>query len=249
MTAMVGVAVQLYALRSLDEPLPERIDRAGAAGYDGVEFAYGVREARPGEVLDALARNDLAVAAAHVPIEPLEDDLGEVAEFYGRLGADALVVPWLGPEHFEGRAAVDAAAARLDSLAARAADEGCRLAYHNHDHEFATVDGAPAMEGLLARTDDRLGFEVDAGWALVGGADPATLIDRYADRITHVHAADVDVDRGESVALGDGDLDLDAVVASARSADAEWLVYEHDDPADPVASIRRGERALRDALR
>ena len=166
---MVGVAVQLYVLRSLDAPLPEVIDRVGAAGYDGVEFAYGVREARPEEVLDALARNDLAVASAHVPIDVLEDDPGEVAEFYDRLGADALVVPWLGPEHFEGRAAVDAAAARLDSLAVRVADGGCRLAYHNHDHEFATVDGAPAMERLLARTDDRLGLEVDAGWALAGG--------------------------------------------------------------------------------
>ena len=153
-------------------------------------------------------------------------------------------IPWLGPEHFEGRAAVDAAAARLDSLAVRVADGGCRLAYHNHDHEFATVDGAPAMEGLLARTDDRLGFEVDAGWALAGGVDPAALIDEHADRITHVHAADVDVDRGESVALGDGD--LDAVVTSARNADAEWLVYEHDDPDDPAASIDTGAAFLAD---
>lgn len=246
---MVGIAVQLYGLRSLDVPLPQLLDRVGAAGYDGVEFVGPGHQARPDAVIDALARNDLAAVSAHVSIEALEDDLDAIVECYGRLGGDALVVPWLGPETFETRAAVDAAAARLDAVAARVADEGIRLAYHNHDHELATVDGAPAIERLLAATDDRLGFEIDVGWALAGGADPAALIDEHADRITRVHAADVAVDRGESVALGDGDLDLDAVVASARNADVEWLVYEHDDPADPVASIRRGERALRDALR
>ncbi|MFC7325678.1 sugar phosphate isomerase/epimerase family protein [Halorubrum rutilum] len=253
---MVNVAVQLYALRSLDAPLPELLDLVGRAGYDGVEFAYRARESPTDEVLAALDRNGLDAASAHVPIEALEDAPPEALEAHfdetvdrcDRLGVDTLVVPWLDPEHFESAAAVDAVAARLDDLAGALDAEGLRLAYHNHDGEFATVDGDPAIERLLGRTDDRVGFEVDVGWALAGGADPAALIDRHADRITHVHAADVDVARGESVALGEGDLDLDSVVASARGAGVEWLVYEHDDPADPVASIERGERALRDAL-
>lgn len=254
---MVDIAVQLYTLRSLDAPLPELLDRVGRAGYDGVEFAYRVRDSPIEEVLAALDRNGLDAASAHVPIEALEDvpedwleaDLDETLDLYGRLGVDTLVVPWLDAEHFESAAAVDATAARLDDLAAAIDAESLRLAYHNHDQEFATVDGAPAIERLIDRTDDRIEFEVDAGWALVGGADPAALIDRHADRITHVHGSDVDVDSGESVALGEGDVDLDAVVASARSADVEWLVYEHDEPADPIASIERGADALREALR
>lgn len=253
---MVDIAVQLYTLRSLDAPLPELLDRVGEVGYDGVEFAYRVRESPTEEVLAALDRNDLDAASAHVqiealeatPAEALEDEFDETVDRYDRLGVDTLVVPWLDPEQFESAAAVDAVATRLDDLAAALDDEGVRLAYHNHDQEFATVDGEPAFERLIDRTDDRVGFEVDAGWALAGGADPAALIDRHADRITRVHAADVDVDRGESVALGEGDVDLDAVVASARRADAEWLVYEHDEPADPIASIERGARVLRDAL-
>lgn len=254
---MVHIAVQLYSLRALDAPLPALLDRVGEAGYDGVEFAYRVREPPIDDVLAALDRNGLDAASAHVPIEALEDVPAEWLEgefeatldLYDRLGVDTLVVPWLDPEHFQSAAAVDAAAARLNDLAAAVDAEGVRFAYHNHDQEFASVDGAPAIERLLARTDDRLGFEVDVGWALAGGADPAALIDEHADRITHVHAGDVDVERGESVALGDGDVDLDAVVASARNADAEWLVYEHDDPSDPIASIEQGADALRRALR
>lgn len=244
---MVDIAVQSYTVRALDTPLPELLDRMAAAGYDGVEFAYRVRESSAEQVLDALERNDLEAASAHVPIEALEDEYDETVAFYSRLGVETLVVPWLGPEHFEDAAAIEAAADRLDALVARLDADGIRLAYHNHDQEFASVAGAPAMEALLALTDDRVGFEVDVGWTAVGGADPAALIDRYADRISHVHAADVDVDRGESVALGDGDVDLDAVVESARRADAEWLVYEHDDPESPCESVEQGVAALRDA--
>ena len=254
---MVDIAVQLYTLRSLDESLPELLDRVGAAGYDGVEFAYRVRESPTEEVLAALDRNDLDAASAHVPIEALEDvpedwlegGFDETLDLYDRLGVDTLVVPWLDAAHFEDTAAVDAVATRLDDLAEALGAEGVRLAYHNHDQEFATVDGDSAIERLIDRTDDRVGFEIDAGWALVGGTDPAGLIDRHAGRITHVHASDVDVDSDESVALGEGDVDLDAVVASARNAGAEWLVYEHDDPADPISSIERGADALREALR
>jgi sugar phosphate isomerase/epimerase len=253
---MVDVAVQLYALRSLDAPLPELLDRVGRAGYDGVEFAYRVREWPTDEVLAALDRNGLDAASAHVPIEALEDtppealeaDFDETVDRYDRLGVDTLVVPWLDPEHFESAAGVDAVATRLTDLAAALEAEGLRLAYHNHDGEFATVDGDPAIERLIDRTDDRVELEVDVGWALAGEADPAALIDRHADRVTHLHATDMDVDRGESVALGEGDVDLDSVVASARDAGVEWLVYEHDDPADPIASVEQGARALRDAL-
>jgi len=253
---MVDIAVQLYTLRSLDAPLPELLDRVGAAGYDGVEFAYRVRESSIEEVLAALDRNGLDAASAHVPIEALEDtpaealedEFDETVDRYDRLGVDTLVVPWLDPEHFESAAAVDTAAARLTDIANALGAEGVRFAYHNHDQEFATVDGEPAIARLFDRTDARVGFEIDVGWALVGGADPVEMIDRHADRITHVHASDGDTERGESVALGEGNVDLDAVVASARSADAEWLVYEHDDPADPLASIERGAERLRGAL-
>ncbi|OYR41909.1 sugar phosphate isomerase/epimerase [Halorubrum sp. Hd13] len=262
---MIDIAVQLYTLRSIDAPLPELLDRVGGAGYDGVEFAYRVGESPIEAVLAALDRNGLEAASAHVPIEALEDtpaealedtpaealedDFDETVDRYDRLGVDTLVVPWLDPTHFESAAAVEAVATRLNDLAAALDAQRVRLAYHNHDQEFASLDGDPAIERLIDRTDDRVELEIDAGWALVGGADPAELIDRHAGRITHVHVTDVDADRGESVALGEGDVDLDAVVASARNADVEWLVYEHDDPADPIASIERGAATLRRALR
>lgn len=253
---MVDCAVQLYALRDLDASVPDLLELVAGAGFDGVEFAYRVRDESPETVREALDRTGLDAAAAHVSVDALEDDYPATIDFYDRLGVDRLVVPWLDPSRFETTAAVDAVATRLSDLAAALDRDGFRLAYHTHDHEFVALGGGTdpgagetALDALLARTDDRLGFEPDVGWAAVGGVDPAALIDRYADRITHVHVADADVARGASVALGEGDVDLNAVVASARAADATWLVYEHDDPRSPRSSIERGAAALRDALR
>ncbi|WP_229380144.1 hypothetical protein [Haloterrigena salifodinae] len=49
---------------------------------------------------------------------------------------------------------------------------------------------------------------------------------------------------GRPVELGDGEVDTDACAAAARDAGAEWLLYEHDEPSDPVASLGYGARAL-----
>ncbi|GAB3419146.1 sugar phosphate isomerase/epimerase [Haloparvum alkalitolerans] len=245
---MARTAVQLYTLRDIDEPLPALLDRVGGTSFEGVEFAHRVGEADPGTVADALTRNDLSPAVAHVGLAALEESYDETTARYRTLGVETLVVPWLDPEHFESGAAVADAAERLNAVASDLAADGFALAYHNHDQEFADLDGRPALEELLARTDDRVGLELDLGWAAVGGVDPAAYLERHADRITHVHFSDADAASGTPVELGEGAIDLDACAAAAREAGAEWFVYENDDPSDAAASLTHGAATL-DRLR
>ncbi|GAB6878315.1 sugar phosphate isomerase/epimerase [Halorubrum gandharaense] len=245
---MADIAIQLYTLRAIDEPLATLLDRVGDAGYDGVEFAHRVADAPTDEVTAALDRNDLEPAAAHVGLDALEDDYEATVSLYDELGVDTLIVPWLDPEHFDTPAAVADAAERLDAVASDLADDGFAFDYHNHDQEFVPFDDRTAMDELLAATDGRVGFEVDLGWANVGGVDPAALVDRYADRISHVHFADADVETGEPTELGAGSLDLESAAAAVARADADWYVYEHDEPADAEASLAHGVETLRSLL-
>ena len=240
---MVRTAIQLYSLRSIDEPLPAVLDLIGETSLDGVEFAHRVRNADTDAVLDALDRNDLAPAAAHVGLDALEDDYEGATALYDRLGCDTLVVPWLDPEHFESAETVADAASRLGAVANDLADDGFDLQYHNHDQEFVPLGDGTAMDELLASVDD-LGFEIDLGWARAAGADPTALVERYADRVSHAHFADADAETMTCVDLGEGDLDLDACLDAVRAADVEWYVYEHDDPDDPRASLRHGAETL-----
>lgn len=77
----------------------------------------------------------------------------------------------------------------------------------------------------------------------LGGVDPVTLVDRYADRIRHVHFADTIVDTRDSTELGKGDLDLDTCVDAVARADVAWYSYEHDnaDRSAHLACTRRSD--------
>jgi len=241
---MTKTAINLYSVRELDVPMLDLLDRVAEAGYDGVQFSGGFRDATAEAAAARVREHGLGVVPAHADTDRLESEQEAVLEEYrDTLGCAGVVVPWLGPEAFESAETVDETARRLSTLADDFASRGLALHYHNHAHEFAEVDGELAFERLLRRTDD-LRIELDVGWALVGGVDPAAWIDDHGDRIDVLHAKDVDADAEAFTEIGAGDVDMEACAAAVRDAGVEWLVYEHDEPEDPAASIATGAEFL-----
>lgn len=239
-------AINLYTVRELDESIDEILERVASAGYDGVQFSGGLGGAAPEDVAATVEDLGLAVTPAHVGIEELEADMEGAHERYAQqLGVPGAVVPWIGPEQFSDATAIEETIDRLTALVADAEALQWPLAYHNHDNEFQRVDGEYALDQLLAGVPD-LGFEIDVGWVATGGADPAEYIRRYADRIDTVHMKDMDTDAGAFREIGHGDVDMHACAEAAREADADWLVYEHDEPDDPAQSLETGASFLAD---
>ncbi len=240
---MIRTGIQLYTLRELEDGLPTLLRRVGETDFDGVEFA-GFGQTPLDEAATVLEEVGLEAAAAHIGIDALEDDPGEAAETCAALDCDRIVVPYLDDSYFENTAAVRETATRLSALAGRFADRGLALGYHNHDHEFVALEGdeRSAFEFLIDETDDALSIELDVGWAHAAGHDPIALLERLEGRVPLVHLKDVA--DGRPVELGHGEVDIDACAAAARDAGAEWLIYEHDEPADPAASLENGARAL-----
>jgi sugar phosphate isomerase/epimerase len=235
-------ATQLYSLRSL--PPSDRCPLVADAGFAGVELV--------GLDTDSLAldgvvhETGLDVAAAHVDIWTLESDPSGAVERARAAGTETVVVPILENVTFA-PPTVDATASRLDRLAERIGAAGGRLLYHNHEFEFgggsgrAETDDRTAFEWVVDATT-HLGFELDVGWATAAGVDPVTLLDRFGDRIPLVHLKDVRLDHGASrggvpVDLGHGDVGLRGVLEAADRNGVEWVVFEHDDPADPARTV------------
>lgn len=102
---------------------------------------------------------------------------------------------------------------------------------------------------LIARTaPDDLFFEVDVGEVAAAGFDPAAAVELASGRVPLVHVRDV-APTGrfgafESTDPGRGVVDFASVARAARANGTEWLVYEHDDPADPQETIRDGADLL-----
>ena len=240
---MARSAIQLYTLRTVETQIPELLTEVSNAGYEGVEFAHRVSEADTDAVRTALNETGLESAAAHVGIDRLEDDLEDTIEFYRSLDCEHIVVPWLDPEAFETVDAIEKTADRLQSVAESVESHGMRFSYHNHDHEFVRVDGETAFDRLADATTAPVNFELDCGWVTVGGADPAELLDRLDERISLVHISDAD-ESGTPTEIGDGVLDVTACADAADRAGVEWAIYEHDDPADAMASAAHGAEVL-----
>jgi sugar phosphate isomerase/epimerase len=246
--AGLGLAVQLYTLRDrLEKDVRGTLAALAEAGAVEVELAglYGLDGVAMRAALDAAG---LAACSAHVPLERFEDELETVLEEAAALAAGTLVVPSV-PAPDTG-AAADALVARLVSVDAAVRAAGLGFAYHNHDFEFAPLDGGDDLWSRLVAAG--LDLEPDVGWLQVSGRDPATVLDALAGHCPLVHAKDVrrTADGGwEDVAAGDGELDWPAIAAAATAAGAQRLVIELDNPsADPVADVTRSLATLRAAL-
>ncbi|MDS0220786.1 sugar phosphate isomerase/epimerase [Haloarcula sp. S1AR25-5A] len=232
-------AIQLWTLRDLETPLSAVLDRIAAAGYDGVEFA-GIGD--PGASRRALDETGLGIAGVHVQLEDLQSDARTVRNEVRTLDAPYVVLPYLDEDHFASESTVESTATLLGMLAE---DVDRPLLYHNHDHEFVPLGDGTAFDALVDQTD--IGFEFDAGWAHAAGQDPVALLGRLDGRVPVVHLKDMTED-GEPTALGEGVVPLQAVVDAAREAGTEWLVFEHDNPEDPLDAIQAGIDGMRPLL-
>ncbi len=237
------LAITLYSVRTLDDPIVEVLDRVADAGYDGVQFAgpYTPIQADmdPSGVADALAARDLEATAPHVAIETLRDDLDTVLAAYDPFDIDGVVVPWLDESRFQSATAVDEVATELNELGTLLADEGWDLQYHNHAHEYVDLGDGSAFDRFCRQSS--IGIELDVGWALSGGDDPAARLRSLGDRVSQVHLKDLVTSADpEFVEIGEGDVDMRACVDAARAIDADWLIYEHDEPDEPATTIDYG---------
>lgn len=241
-------AIQFYTLRELNEPLSRTFGRVNSTSLDGVEFGFNQVKS-PAETATALENRDLELANLMAGVDDLEHPESGLADACEVLGCDTVVLGYLDASHFESVERVEETADTLSRIAQALDDHGLQFLYHNHDHEFADIDGRTAFDILLDRVDDRVGFELDLGWIGTGGDDPYARLESLADRTPSVHFKDMRFETGEFVTLGEGDLDLDRAVRTAREADVEWVIYENDEPDDPVTDLERGANRLVDAVR
>lgn len=217
------LAIQLYTLR--EEIAADRdstLRRIADIGYDAVEQVRPTEN--PKEMRALLDELGLTVWATHTLLHK-EVDVQPTIDAARTLGTDRLIIPG-GFEHerFTTVAGVHGVADELNGLAARVAEDGMRLGYHNHWWEFPTIDGRHAYELLVDLLDPSVFLEIDAYWAVVGGADVLALLGDLGDRVHSLHIKDGPLVQGQpNTAVGAGAMPNGDVVAAAP-ADTQLIV-------------------------
>ncbi len=208
------------------------------AGF--VPVALSRPEALPAGQERALATARLmADAVGDGPLLILSDDNGVDpvrTQMAGRIGA-AQGLPK------EGRRQL--AQAAMETAKEIRAKAGLRTAFHHHCAGF--VETADEIHAFLRDTEsDVIGLCLDTGHLVFGGGDPADIVDRYGDRIWHVHFKDcsrqvaarsrqegwdylTSVRQGVFCELGQGAVDFQRVIESLKRAGYDdWIVVEQD---------------------
>lgn len=140
-------------------------------------------------------------------------------------------------------------AAKLTEFGKHLAGEyGLKLAYHHH--LMMVAETFDEISSLFDKTGPEAGLLLDTGHAAGGGFDYARLIERFGDRINHIHLKDVrapvmaDVRSGDLsfndgvragmfTVPGDGDIDFGPIARFVRDNGYQgWIVVEAEqDPS------------------
>ena len=237
------IGLQLYTVRALlARDFEGTLGRLAAIGYRELEFA-GYHGRPAAAVRSSLERFALTAPSAHVPLERLRDDWEAVLTEARVVGHRWITLPWV---QARGWTAADwqQIARLLNARGAEAAQHGLRMAYHNHDFELR---GSPLpLDVLMHETDPALvDFELDVYWLVRAGQDPSAWLTRHPGRVRLLHVKDTaGAPEHRMVDVGAGTIDFATLLPRATEAGVRHAFVEHDNPADPLASVRASHAHL-----
>jgi len=242
------ISLQLYTVREeIARDMPGTLRRISEIGYPAVEFAgFGGETAEDlRNILDDLG---LRASGAHVPFDSWETDPEAVITDMHTLGCAHAILPMAPPDQRRDETAVASLAGSLNRWGDLCRQEGVTFSYHNHDFEFAPLDGTTMWEVLVRETDPELVyFELDFYWVRYGGADPETLLRDVADRVSLVHVKDMaSDDQRTDLPVGEGNMPWTDLLEAADAAEVEWYVAEQDNPRDALEDVRTSLQHLQE---
>ncbi|MBM4205352.1 MAG: sugar phosphate isomerase/epimerase [Gammaproteobacteria bacterium] len=235
--------VQLYTLReAMMRDAAATLAAVAAAGYAEVELA-GTGNLDAAQFAQALRSSGLSAPAAHVPLDAIRNQPDQLLEQAKVIGCTYLVLPWIAPD-LRNTAGYTAVIETLNRFGGQCEKAGVQLAYHNHDFEFARVDGEIAYDRLLRECDRELvKFELDLYWVTHAGADGAAYLSATPERFPLCHVKDRSAS-GEMVDVGQGTINF--VELFAAGSGLRHYFVEHDQPKDALASILTSVKALKE---
>ncbi|HEY9323426.1 MAG TPA: sugar phosphate isomerase/epimerase [Agromyces sp.] len=272
------------------------LETLAEAGYAGVDLGPVGYLGRARELRSRLARFGLELAGGWVQLPFSDDDaftaslpsLRDALRVFAdaaEAGPDRLPLPTLADDGSATRRANPGRGAETDPLATEAwqrlivnagraaelvREAGFEPTFHHHAGTF--VESPEEIDRFLAEVE--VDLTLDTGHLFIAGGDPAEAVNRWGDRINHLHLKDVDLpvlrrvlaagggmpevwSSGAFVAFGRGDVALAPVMDAmdARGFDG-WVIVEQDvlnapDVAVDAFRAARGEdqRVNRAALR
>jgi sugar phosphate isomerase/epimerase len=247
------IGLQLYTVRDqLQTDFDGTLAKIAQIGYKNMEFA-GYYNRTPEQVRATLDRLQLVSTSSHIGAPLMRQDAAAQIKSAKTIGQDYITIPsyQFGKDLAGWRKGV----AEFNQWGAMCRDAGLKLAYHNHNFEFAPLEGTTGYEILQNEVDPKLvDFELDLYWARFADQDPLALFAKHPGRFAMWHVKDMVVtdDKKGMSPVGKGTIDFKAYFADAQQAGLKHFFVEHDSaaqyPGGSLASVQASYQYLHQLL-
>jgi inosose dehydratase len=259
--ARIGHSALTWDVLSQPEKLVESVIDCAEIGFEGTETGGFVfdwwEQERPDELKNLLADRGIVMACLFEFGDWIDPDAERELLENGRcwangvqeLGGEMLMlVPGVRLEERPyGLDQFKAMAERMNRVGRAAGEAGAKCSMHPH---WGTVaESRLEIDVLLDHLDSGVvGFAPDTGQIAKGGTDPMLTIERWSDRIRHVHMKDLSPEWAEMrargvplrspegyVEMGQGVIDFKPVVQLLDRINYQgWMMAELDEARRPA---------------
>jgi sugar phosphate isomerase/epimerase len=245
-----GIGLQLYTIRdAMASDVQGSLKRVSDAGYRYIELAgysnglfYG---SEPSEFKKIVNDLGMEILSSHTEVEATGitlDNAKKMADDHAKIGVKYCIQPW-----------VDEKARNLSSYQKMVDDwnkvgeimkeNNIQFGYHNHNFEFATVEGKiPYFDILLAGLDkDLVTMELDIFWTTKAGQDPVEIINKYPGWFQLFHMKDMFTNEepffttdgvSDFAPVGEGVIDFKRILEAGDTAGMKYMIVEQDSTKD-----------------
>jgi sugar phosphate isomerase/epimerase len=247
------IGLQLYTLRhEMGKDAKGTLAKVAAQGYKTVEtFGYGNGKwfgMNAAELRAELKSHGLTTPSGHTfPASVFlqsgwEEKWKPAVADAKAVGQEYIVIPWMEEQYRTDINNFKKLAAVLNKAAEICKQTGIKLAYHNHDFEFAPLAGTNGYDVLLKETDPKLVlFEMDIYWVSKAGKDPLAFFSKYPGRFAMWHVKDMDnTPQKNFTEVGSGVIDFKKIFTYAKQSGMKYFFVEQDQcPGAPLDSTAK----------
>lgn len=241
-----GVGLQLYTIRDeMSKDVPGTLKKLSDMGYKNLELAnyadgkfYGYVPAEFRKMVNDLGMD---IVSSHTSVEAAGitmESAKKMADDHALLGVKYCVQPWV-EEVNRNIESYKKMIADWNQVGAVMKEVGIQFGYHNHNFEFANIDGVvPYYDIFMPEMDANLiTMELDMYWATKAGQDPVEMFNKYPGRFQLFHFKDMsqqsapfyDVVKDDITSVGAGLIDFKRIYAARETAGMKYMFVEDDN--------------------
>jgi sugar phosphate isomerase/epimerase len=239
------IGLELYSVRTeLARDLPNTLNNVAKIGYEVVEFYapyYDWSLPYAKTVRSQMDDLGLRCYSTHNHIDSFTpgDKMAKAIELNQILGSRLLVLA-SAPPSASGLEGWKALCGQLTSAVETLTPHGLAAGFHNHQTEWAPLDGDKrVMDVLAANTPKEFVLQLDVGTCVEAGGDPVAWIKANPGRIKVLHLKDWapgsrEDEKGYRVLFGEGVSPWkEIIVASEETGGVEFYLMEQEGSRFP----------------